>query len=211
MPYTDFGDGNMTFSEATWTQPSVPGNSSYTNYQDAPDSSFWTGLGLDYLIQAGADSISTAAPTYKFWVEDYPNGTNWEANPPISAGNVAFVDVSYQGSNETYFFLENETTYTYTSVPLATPYVGNHSGEFINEQVGCSATGCLYYLPDYGSTTFSTCNATAGGITYPLQSTNNNVYNMTSNGGAGGTLLVDTGTVNNSSDSFVVTWKNAGP
>jgi hypothetical protein len=205
MPYTNFQDQLMTFSEATWTQPSVPGNSSYTNYQDAPDASFWDGLGLDYLIQAGADSISTATPTYKFWVEDYPEGTDWEANPPISAGDLSFVDVHYVGNNQSNFFLENETTYTYTTVSLSTPYVGNHSGDFINECISS------YYLPDYGTTSFTGCYATAGGTTYPLQSSNNNIYYMTSNGQSTGTLLVSTGSVNNSSYSFPVTWGNPGP
>lgn len=61
---------DYTSSEARWTQPAVAGNSNYTNYNKAPDASFWTGIGTSNLIQAGADSIATATPQYRFWTEN---------------------------------------------------------------------------------------------------------------------------------------------
>jgi hypothetical protein len=76
-PNTDFGSVNLTWSQSQWVQPAVSGNSSYPLWKDAPDTSFWTGLGVGSLIQAGADSISSSTPTYRFWTQDFPQNTTW--------------------------------------------------------------------------------------------------------------------------------------
>lgn len=60
VPQSVHGNVSFTYSQGEWTQPSVAGNSSYTNYQNAPDASFWDGIGVSDLIQAGADSIPTS-------------------------------------------------------------------------------------------------------------------------------------------------------
>ncbi|MGC9220019.1 MAG: G1 family glutamic endopeptidase [Solirubrobacteraceae bacterium] len=120
IPYAYVGSSGFTWSESDWVQPSVPTNSNYTNWQTAPDASFWDGIGVCSLLQAGADSISTASSaTYKMWMEDYSdcNGTvdndEWWEGPAVSPGNTVYVYVEYQGSDKTYFFLENETTGAY--------------------------------------------------------------------------------------------------
>jgi hypothetical protein len=205
IPQSDYANESFTESSSTWTQPGVPGNSSYSNYQSAPDASFWNGLGALNLIQAGADSISTKTPTYKFWVEDYPQGTDWESNPAIAAGNIAYVSVEYEGSNKSDIFLENETSGNYTTISLATPDVGNTAANFINERLG------NYYLPNYGSTNLLYCAAIVGGANISLNSAYNNIIYMTSDGSSSGTPLASPGSVNNSTGSFSVTWKGAGP
>ncbi len=55
VPHSYVTNATFTWAESSWTQPSVPGNSNYSNYNDAPDASFWTGLGISSLIQAGAE------------------------------------------------------------------------------------------------------------------------------------------------------------
>jgi hypothetical protein len=200
MPNGDEGNADFKSSLATWTQPSVPGNSGYTNYQNAPDASFWDGIGTTDLIQAGADSISTSTASYHFWIEDYPLGTTWETNPPLSAGDIVYVSVTYNGNDTTSFYLANESTNKYTTVPnFSTPYVGYTAADFINERIGS------YYLPNYGSTRFSYC----GTITYPLQAANNNIVYMTSTGGNGGTLQSSPSSVTNSDSAFTVTWEHS--
>lgn len=145
---------HYTGSEARWTQPAVAGNSNYTNYNKAPDASFWTGIGTNNLIQAGADSIATATPQYRFWTENWPyEGTIWEG-PVIRPGDLAYVDVQYNGNDTTTFFLENYTTGGYSSFTNYTPDVGWDAGDFINEQVWPSLP-----FPVYGSTSFAGASA----------------------------------------------------
>lgn len=140
-------NGAFTWTVSDWIQPSVPGDSSYpdSSWQSAPAASFWNGIGGIHsgnLIQAGADSIATKDPEYRFWTEDYPLGSIYEG-PVISPGQEAYVYVEYGGNNTTYFFLENMTTSQYQSFTNSTPYVDTSTAEFINEKLGS-------YLPNFG-------------------------------------------------------------
>lgn len=124
VPDSYVGSSGFNWTESTWTQPSVPGDSHYSNYQAAPDASLWTGLGVTSLLQAGADSISTGTPQCRFWTEDYPyEGTIWEG-PIIRPGNLACVYIQYRGNDETYYFLESETTGSYQPFMNYSPDVG---------------------------------------------------------------------------------------
>jgi hypothetical protein len=183
-PNTDYGSDYFTWSEATWIQPSVPGDASYpdADWQDSPDASFWDGLGNHDLVQAGADSIATTNPEYRFWTEDYPNGTVWEG-PVISPGDAAHAYVEYINDADCYYFLEDTTSGHYQSFDNACPYEGYNQADFINERVNG------LYLPDFGT------HATSGNYfgdssnTYDLSSSDNIINIMTSNCGSTGTVL----------------------
>jgi hypothetical protein len=197
VPYTYVGSETFTWSNGGWTQPSVPGNGNYTNWETAPDASFWTGLGVCTLLQAGADSIATSTPQYKFWMEDYSdcngvvNNAEWWEGPAIGPGQSAYVDVWYQGDSETYFYLENETTGAYDAFVKDTPWVGDGAANFINELVGPS-------LPNFGTTSVGANYFGNASDSYGL-TTNNDKYIMPDSDPTG---------VNNANTFFSQEWCN---
>ncbi len=184
VPNSNYSGDHFTWSEGTWIQPSVPGNANYAdvNWQSSPDASFWTGIGVSSLVQAGVDSIATTDPQYRFWTEDYPNSTVWEG-PAISPGDSAYVYAEYISSNDCYYFLEDITTGQYQPFNNSCPYDGYAAANFINERVNG------LYLPDFGT------HATSGNYfgdssnTYGLSSSNNTINIMTSNCLSSGTVL----------------------
>jgi hypothetical protein len=132
-----------------WTQPTYSGNG-------LP--SFWMGMGgwtgSNYIVQAGADSnalLQGGSSQYEFWVEDYPLGLIWQAQPAVNGGNQLYVSVVYNGATST-AFLENATTGQYTSVAFNTPYYDGKSADYIYESV----PGFPY--PSWGSTQFLQCS-----------------------------------------------------
>jgi hypothetical protein len=133
-----------------WTQPT---------YSGSADPSFWQGIGgwmgSSCALQAGADSnalVVGGSSRYEFWVEDYPLGTIWQAQPAVSGGNQLYVSLVYNGATST-AFLENATTGQYTSVVFNTPYYDGKSADYIYEAVGVPT------LPygSWGSTQFLQC------------------------------------------------------
>jgi len=162
---SDYGGVHFTSSESTWIQPSVSGDSGFSIYQSAPATSFWTGIGVSSLIQAGADSIATGTPQYRFWTEDYPNTTTWEG-PVVRPGNEVYVYVGYVGSNQAYYYLENVTSGEVQSFTNAAPYVGYNAANFINERIG------TYYLPRFGTTTMSSNGFGSSSTNWSLTNTN---------------------------------------
>jgi len=204
VPHSYVTPSTFTWAESSWTQPAVPGNSNYSNYNYAPDASFWTGLGVSSFIQAGADSIATGTPQYRFWTEDYPyEGTIWEG-PSIRPGQQAYVYLQYQGNNETYYFLENETTGAPQPFTNYSPDVGYNAANFINERVG------TYYLPNFGSSGVSSNYFGNSSDSYQL-TTNNDIWYMTSNCQSSGIPLSSPSGVNNSNGSFGQYWKASSP
>ncbi len=174
VPHSYVTSSTFTWAESSWTQPSVPGNSNYSNFNYAPDASFWTGLGVSSLIQAGADSIATGTPQYRFWTEDYPyEGTIWEG-PIIRPGQTAYVYLFYEGNDQTYYFLENETTGVNVPFTNYTPDVGYNAANFINDRVGG------HYLPNFGSTGVSS-NYFGNSFNGYQLTPNNDIWFMTSN------------------------------
>jgi hypothetical protein len=189
----DFGNGS-DFNETSgeWVQPTVGNNSKYTNYQDAPDASFWNGLGgLNWkvtspdVIQAGCDSISTSTAQYRCWTEDYPLGTDWEG-PVVRPGDTVYVSVLYVGDSEASYYIENVTTGDVQSFENSAPYESDNTAEWVSERVNG-----LYY-PNYGSAPMDDNYAYTESAAYGLA--NANAYNitMTTNCESTGSLLAET-------------------
>jgi hypothetical protein len=191
-----------SWSQSTWVQPSVPSNSNYTNYQNAPDTSFWVGTGITSLIQAGADSISTSTPQYRFWTEDYPNNTVWEG-PVIRPGDTAFVYEEYEGNSQAYYDLQNLTTGAYQTFVNAAPYNGYNAANFINERVNS------YYLPRFANTPVSDDFYGNSSNTWQL-TTSNNKWTMTTDCNSDGYVLSQPNGVDSSGD-FNQIWFNSSP
>lgn len=149
----DYGGNGITAVRSEWKQPSIPANSRYTNFQDAPDASFWTGMSNSrVIIQAGCDSIATRRVQYRCWTEDYPEGTVWEG-PTVRAGDTVLVAIQNCGAysmpgchaGEARYYIENITTHHVTSFVNQTPYVAGENADYIIERVNG------VYLPDFGT------------------------------------------------------------
>jgi hypothetical protein len=189
-------------TQTEWTQPSVPGDSGYTNYQTAPDASFWGGIGVDDLLQAGCDSIATKSQQYRCWTEDYPENTIWEG-PAAAPNDLMYSLVDYLGGNVTYYYLENVTTGEAQSFDNASPDVGSNAANFINERLNG------LYLPNFGSTYMSDNYFWQSNNTEHELTRTNNLIIMTSNCKSSGTVLSDPGGVSNG--AFWIYWEHSSP
>ena len=199
------GTPNIIWSESQWKQPGVPANSNYpdSDYNSAPDDSFWTGTGSYNLIQAGADSIATATSQYKFWTEDQPQPTVWEG-PGISPGDVAYAYTDWLGNDQANYFLANQTTGHYSAFTNPAPDDGWRAANFIQERIE------PYYLPDFGTVPVSNDFFGNNSDTWTL-STNDIRYVMTSNClSTGKDLSYPTSVVGPDGD-FSQVWEASGP
>ena len=190
-----------------WKQPSVSGDSNYTDYNTAPDVSFWVGTGETNLIQAGADSIATSTPQYRFWTEDYPPAnTVWEG-PPVHPGDwVIVVYEQYNGSSKgtATYFLEDVTTNVYSSFTNPAPYNGFKAANFISERMNG------LYLPKFADVSVVDNYFGTDSKTWLLSVNNNQRWVMSSNCTSGGTILSEpTGVA--SDGSFTQHWLAKSP
>jgi hypothetical protein len=202
VPKSDYSNFTFVQTQSEWTQPSVPGNSSYTNYQTAPDASFWDGIGISDLLQAGCDSIATNSPQYRCWTEDYPENNIWEG-PAAAPNDLMYSFVSYLGGNVTHYYLENVTTGEVQSFDNSSPDVGSNAANFINERVNG------LYLPNFDVTYMSDNYFWQSNNTEHELTTTNDLYIMTSNCESNGTVLSDPGGVSNG--AFFIYWDHSSP
>jgi hypothetical protein len=201
VPEASNGGKSITAVQSEWVQPAVSGNPSYTNVNSAPTVSIWTGVGVRFLMQAGVDSISTARPKYRFWTEDYPQKMIWEG-PAIRPGQVAFVYIRNAGRHQATYFLENVTTGTYSSFSNPLPYVGIRAANFVLERPNGR------YLPPFGSLNVWDDYFWQRDMLSALTSASNR-WIMTSNCGAGGTVLARASRV--SGGQFRQYWVHSRP
>ena len=202
---SSYGGSDIVATESEWAQPSIPANSNYTGCCVAPAASFWTGTGLDFIIQAGADSIATSTVQYRFWTEDYPQGTVYEG-PALDGGDTVYVYEDYAGNNQGYYYLENVTTGKVQSFLNSAPDVGLGTADFINERLEFSNGG--YYLPDFGLVYVYNNNFWQGSTKHQLSLTNDR-WNMTSDCTSTGTVLSEPSGV--SAGGFDQEWYDNSP
>jgi hypothetical protein len=201
VPRSDFGFRLFTASQSEWVQPSVPGDTHYHNYNDAPTVSIWTGVGVANLMQAGVDSISTVHPRYRFWTEDFPQNMVWEG-PRIRGGQTAFVYVRNAGRHRAYYFLENVTTGAYSTFSNSLPYVGTNAANFVLERPNG------LYLPAFRSLSVWDSYFWQRRTSYQLTAVSNR-WIMTSNCASGGVLLARPTGV--SGGQFRQAWRHSRP
>jgi hypothetical protein len=157
-----------------WTEPSVPTNAHYSGAPDTfvPGVAEWTGFGVEDIIQAGTVAFAEASVWYGFWTEDFPDSPVFEG-PSVNPGDDMYVDIQYQGSESTCYFLEDETTGDYQYFTNSSPYVELDSVPYIQERTeGKTYNGDPgFYLPDFGAygvagnsfgTSSQTCDLTSG-------------------------------------------------
>lgn len=204
VPSSYDGGVRFTWSQSTWVEPTVPGNSNYTNPATAPTASIWTGIGVTNLIQAGVDANSTSTAEYHFWTEDFGYDQATYEGPAIRPGQLAYVHLWYMGNNVTEFFLENETTGNTQVFYNPTPAVGYNAANFIVERSG------NLYLPQFNSVSVTGNDYGTKSNSYTLSSINNDRYEMTSNCTFTGTVLSEPSGVDNNGN-FTHYWYASSP
>lgn len=196
------GNRSLVQSYAAWVQPSVPANANYppSSWASAPAASYWTGLGISYLMQSGCDSISTNPPQIKCWTEDYPNGTIYEG-PAVSVGDEVFDYVWNNGDQTTTYYIYDLTNHQYMAFTNPSPYVGYRAANCINEKLGP-------YLPNFGYTYMWDCGTVdSSNNTYKLTGSNSDMYTMV-NGSTG--QQIDVVTSVDSNNGFWLDWLGTG-
>lgn len=201
VPKRYYGNAAFTGSQSEWVQPAVSADPNYSDYNNAPAVSVWTGVGVAHLMQAGVDSIATAKPTYKFWTEDYPQYMIWEG-PTIRPGQVVYVYTKNIGGNQAYYFLENVTTGSYSAFTNALPFVGTDAVNFVVERPA------HFYLPSFSSVKVWNNYFWQNDNSYQLTSSNDS-WVMTSTCGLAGTLLSRPSEV--SGGQFADAWSHSRP
>lgn len=197
--------GSWTWTAISWTQPRISADSRYSNFPNAPQAAFWTGIYQDNnccIVQAGTAVFAMTTPQYRFWTEDYPLPPIYEG-PVIPPGDTAYVYLQPIGNNTAYYFLENQTTNQYQSFDNYEPYDAWNNALFINERVRG------YYLPNFGTVGFEGGNYGNNSVS-DLLTTADDKYIMTSDCTPSGVLLSSTSSVG-SSGNFTVTWDHSQP
>jgi hypothetical protein len=203
VPNSFYGGKSFTEVSAQWGQPAVRGLAAYPKpTAKTPIASFWVGIqGSKDLIQAGADSVATKKPRYRFWTEDFPRPLVYEG-PAIHAGDKLLVQVKYLGHKKTSYFLEDVTDGTFSDFTNGSPFVQEQQADFLNECDGA-------FLPKYQQMTFSdNVFVSAKGKQFSLTAGRNVAEDMTSNAKATGKLMAVTGTVG-ADHSFTDTWRSS--
>ena len=125
----------------------------------------WAGIGgapggpNNYILQAGVVEVSANTTKYRFFTENYPAQSAVLHGPSIAAGDQAYVTVSTTLSNGQYltsYFVENETTGTYSAYDVNTSDVSEWSAEFETE------ANPGFGVPQFTSVAFSGCSVYYG-------------------------------------------------
>lgn len=184
---SNFDYNGMSFQStvSSWVQPKVGNNAKYSNYNQAPTASLWTGLGDNSgIIQAGCSSISISSAIYKCWTEDYPQSEVWEG-PDVHKNDTMYVQVRRisAGGNASYY-MEDVSTGEVQSFENNAPYYDGTIADFIAERIE------PYYMPNFGTT-----STTGNGFEdwnnnwHSLTAGHNELWTMTSNCSSTGIVL----------------------
>ena len=189
---------NLIAIESSFVVPAVPANSGVPNadFATAPTASFWTGLGISSLLQAGVAAISTVTPQYRFWTEDAPYAAPIYEGPIIVPGQTAVVELAYNGNDTTTYTLLNQSTGAYDTYTNYSPDVGYNAANYIVER------RLDWYLPNFDYSNVSGNSFTDSNYTLYWLTTNNNYMTMTLNG----TTLSAPSGVDNSTSDFTQYW-----
>jgi peptidase A4-like protein len=198
--------GTFTAASASWTVPAA-----HCDGAVATTSATWVGIdgwNGNTVEQIGTDSNCTVFnASYWAWYQMYPNGPvvigAVPANNPVYAGDSMDASVTYTGTPGSYKLTiqDNTAGWAYSTTQSISGATGG-SAECITERP--DALGLP--LADFGSATFSQCDAATGtGPSRPIWDYQNLAVDMTT---SGGTPLAKVSSLSNDGTQFTVTWQN---
>ncbi|HYS39877.1 MAG TPA: G1 family glutamic endopeptidase, partial [Pseudonocardiaceae bacterium] len=199
---------------AQWTQPTITCDPSNPNIEWG---SFW--VGLDGWLSSSVEQAGTEAycvngvPGYYVWWEMYPYNLIQHAFR-ISPGDVIQASITYNTSTSEFEILVKDVTSNQTLTQNMACQSGQancarSSAEVISEPVGGgNDRDGMYYLPNYGTTTFTNVSVTdVNGHTGSLNDPTWNSVAITEVSSAGVTKQT-VGPLSTDGTSFTTTWQH---
>lgn len=159
-----FPQPSVSAVSASWTVPTVTGSGSNSNQY----SSAWVGIGGQFdssLIQVGTEhDIINGAPSYSAWYEMLPATLVTINSMHLSPGDQMQASVNLADANSNTWTITIKDSTTGQSFQQNFQYTaGKLSADWIVERP--SLGGSLTNLANFGTVTFTDCQATIGGRT----------------------------------------------
>lgn len=164
------GRGSVTDVQGQWMLPALQCGGSSPN---PAYSSIWVGIDgfpdNDTTVeQLGVDlDCIRGAPQYHPWYEMLPRDGVYlqPASMRTQAGDVIFTEVKYAGNNTFQLIMKNLTTGQKFSVTQSLAAARETSAEWIVERPAPIDQSMHVVLSNFGTLTFTKCQATIGGVT----------------------------------------------
>jgi hypothetical protein len=197
---------DVTSVNGSWTVPSV------SDVGVAAFSAVWVGIGGQYghsLIQIGTEQDwVNGGPTYSAWYETLPAESITIDSMRISAGDRMAASVTLVNSDSNLWTLAIMDLSKSQSFQINLTYdPGRLSGEWIVERP--DVNGVTSTLADFGTVTFTECQASVGGNGSITAFQNVKVIMQTSQGSSRSVQLADVSDLTNGGTRFTVSYLNS--
>lgn len=197
-------NGVVNSVQGSWVEPSVSCTAGTASY-----SAFWVGIdgySSRSVEQIGTDSdcTSAGAPSYYAWYEMYPKmPVNLALT--ISPGDTLQASVVYQGAGSFLLTINDLTSKMSFSTHEVYKKAARSSAEWVAE---APSGGSVLPLADFGSVTFTSCTATFGSTSGPIQDPawQSAQMDMVTSSGA---LKASTSGLSSGGESFTTTWEHS--
>ena len=200
----------VTSVSGSWVVPAIVGTCPSSKITFAV---FWVGIdgygGSNTVEQTGTSTgCSGGTPFYAAWYEFYPAGMI-TMSMVISPGDTITASVTYTSSGNVWSTnLKDTTNGNSGGSAQNVKGLARSSAEWVAEAPG-KTSGGLYPLANFGSVTFTNCQATISGHTHAISGFSNVKITMWNNANTAKKAVP--GALGSSGKSFKVTWKSAGP
>jgi len=203
--YDFFNVSNVQSVQGSWTVPSVSASKNNTY------SATWVGIdgdGSSTVEQCGtAQDFVGGKPQYYAWYEIYPNpSVNLPSSYAVKAGDLITASVSYQLNGTFLLNMSSSAGWTF-SITQSAPGAKRSSAEWI-EEAPSNGIGQVLPLANFGTASFSSCQATINGVSSGL----GNLWSKYTSSNENAITMVGHGDIKARpspappSDSFYVTW-----
>lgn len=199
--------GSVSDAKGSWVVPAIQGTCPATNQY----SSFWVGIdgyNSGTVEQTGTDSdCQGGSPTYYAWYEFYPKPSFIISGLTIHPGDTISADAQFNGRSFVVTITDTTTGASFSKSARVSS-AQRSSAEWIAEAP--SSSGGILPLADFGTVSFSSCDATISGTTGTIASFGSNVHQITMVT-SGGATKASPSALSSSGDSFSVKWVSSGP
>lgn len=197
--------GSVTSVSGTWVVPTLHATSGVAY------SSIW--VGIDGYSSPTVEQLGTehdwndGRQSNYAWFEMYPQDAYEITGFPVNEGDLIGAEVTYISGNKFTLSISNHTRDVYTTIPSSYTKVAGtqrNSAEWIVE---APFAGEVLPLADFGTVSFTDCQATINGITGSINNAHwqNEEIIMEGNGGV---IKAMPSSLSTNGESFSVTWQH---
>ncbi len=198
--------GSTSDAKGSWIVPAIQGACTSTNQY----SSFWVGIdgyNSGTVEQTGTDSdCQGGSPVYYAWYEFYPKPSFLINGLTVHPGDHMTAEASSSGRSFVVTITDTTTGASFTKSARVNS-AQRSSAEWIAE---APSSGGVLPLANFGTVSFSSCDATISGTTGTIGSFGSNVHQITMVT-SGGATKASPSALSGSGDSFSVRWVSSGP